>query len=241
MRKNVFVKCLIIFNIILIFGCSDTPENNIKKEYYVDGKLKSEVPLIQGKEDGLKILYDNNGNEKAWVNVKNDLKDGYSYFFYSNGTIKSIEYYQNDVAEGDFIWFDEKRNLSHLAKYQNDITKSFKEFDSNGNVSNGSPYLTVECEKDTIKWGETYAVRIHASYALWEVDCNLYVKADSTKENGDIYKKIGDCEKAIYTEKPLSIGEHQYKLSMLQILKDEKGNPLKNIKRLFIGKYWVVK
>lgn len=227
---------------LFLISCTKDKPDNLKQELYSDGKVKSEVPLVNGKENGLMISYYENGNIKSQINKKENLKDGYSYFFYPNGVLKSIGHYKNGNSDGSFTWYNKKGDMDYLSKFENNQSKSFMEFDIYGNIINASPFIVINSEKDTITLGEKYTAKIRVNFPIPDFDCKIYVKTDSTKANGNIFTKISDATDAIFIVSPKEIGEYTCEISMLQIKYSEnkKDSVVGNFKKNSLKRYWVV-
>jgi antitoxin component YwqK of YwqJK toxin-antitoxin module len=75
-NKSLIGIQLLFFVFLSLISCTTKTPNNSKKELYPSGKIKSEIPLNEGKENGLGIYYYESGSIKAWINKKDDLKNG---------------------------------------------------------------------------------------------------------------------------------------------------------------------
>ena len=112
--------------------------------YYPDGKIKSEVPFVNGKRQGLTKEFDENGmiisliyyhngyiTEKEEINRrdKNGLKMGTWIEFYPDGRVRKEEIYINDILDGFYKEFNEKGDMILLLNYDkgNLVTEKVEE------------------------------------------------------------------------------------------------------------------
>ncbi len=117
----------------------ETYVNDIKqglvKRYYPDGKIKSIIPCVQGKENGKAFEFSEDSviivlseYKKGFMIYKekingynvNKLKDGKWMSFYNNGNVKTEENYKNGLREGYFKEYTEEGSLIKIEKYTND-------------------------------------------------------------------------------------------------------------------------
>jgi antitoxin component YwqK of YwqJK toxin-antitoxin module len=107
--------------------------------YYPDGKLKMEIPFVNGQEQGLAKEYSTDGNIITLIEYKrgfvidrlkinrrdhNNLKQGRWYTFYGNGNIHMEGNYQDDLKEGYFKEYAENGDLISVDKYVKDVKQA---------------------------------------------------------------------------------------------------------------------
>ena len=63
-------------------------ENDILKSSYPNGNPKLECPIVDGKRNGLCILYYENGNICRKATFKDDLLDGVEETYHDNGMLR---------------------------------------------------------------------------------------------------------------------------------------------------------
>ncbi len=71
------------------------------KELYPNGNVKSETPFSGGKIHGKKKLFTENGSVLKEEEYREGKRDGLSIEYYENGTIKNHETYKEDKLNGD--------------------------------------------------------------------------------------------------------------------------------------------
>jgi antitoxin component YwqK of YwqJK toxin-antitoxin module len=115
-------------------------KNDIKEGYtcyfYPDGKIKQDVPFIQGQEQGFGREYGIDGTiitlteykrgfivDRLRINRKdgNGHRQGKWYIFYFNGKIRSEGSYKDDKKNGYFKEYTENGDLLTIAKYVDDL------------------------------------------------------------------------------------------------------------------------
>ena len=101
---------------ILIFNIRSIPaQNGIKKKYYPNGKLKSEIPYNDGEKRNLGKRYYENGNLK----VDYTDSDIFEKRYYENGKLKSEKSYIN--ADYNYKEYDENGKLVKEIKNDKEV------------------------------------------------------------------------------------------------------------------------
>tara|TARA_B100000795_G_scaffold76340_2_gene54367 strand:- start:1639 stop:2322 length:684 start_codon:yes stop_codon:yes gene_type:complete len=95
----------LILSIILISILTSCQSQEVYQEFHENGKLKFEVPLVNGKKEGLGKTYFDDGELKIEANYKNDLLNGELVQFYYGRTIKKV-HYKNDKLDGYAIYYN---------------------------------------------------------------------------------------------------------------------------------------
>ncbi len=99
MRKWV----LWILAMLMLAACDDS----VQKDYWDNGKLKSELRYENGKLNGECVWYTENGNLSAKANYKDDVLEGKYTRWHPNGKVASEEHYVGGVLEGETKkWYD---------------------------------------------------------------------------------------------------------------------------------------
>ena len=62
--------------------------NGTSRTWYADGKLQSEVKVVDGKKDGMFVSWYNNGQKKDEVPYVNGVKEGKTREWHENGKLK---------------------------------------------------------------------------------------------------------------------------------------------------------
>lgn len=229
MIRNIFY-CVIILKLI---SCS-YDNSFVKKEYYPNGNLESEVLIKDGKENGLKKYYFENGTLQALISKKDDKKNGYALYFNQNSKLTSVMYYHNDTSNDDHVSFNEDGKLNFYSKFEKGITKFHMFFDGNGNIYSSAPFLTITTKKDTLKLGETYTAAIKLNYLFPHYKC--LIGLDSSKSDTQIFlQPLSRNTNATYTFSPETKGIYEYVISA--VLTDTIRDKQKILS--YTGKFWV--
>ena len=88
--------------------------------YYENGNLEYEENYKDGKLDGLVKNYYENGQLKAELNYKNGQLDGLARAYHENGQLHIEENYKDGKLEGESTSYDENGNLISKAIYKDD-------------------------------------------------------------------------------------------------------------------------
>ena len=89
------------------------------KEYYLNGKFKSDAFFIDGLLQGKSIGYYENGNLEYEENYKDGKLDGLIKEYYENGEVYIQESYKNGELDGESFNFNEDGSLRSKAVYKN--------------------------------------------------------------------------------------------------------------------------
>jgi antitoxin component YwqK of YwqJK toxin-antitoxin module len=115
-------------------------KNDVKdgytRYYFADGRLKLEIPFVNGVEQGFGKEFGADGTivtlteykrgfivDRLRINRKDQsgLKQGRWYYFYASGSLKMEGTYRNDKKEGYFKEYTEQGDLLRISKYVNDV------------------------------------------------------------------------------------------------------------------------
>ena len=88
--------------------------------YYENGNLEYEENYKDGKLDGLVKNYYENGQLKAELNYKNGQLDGLARAYHENGQLHIEENYKDGKLEGESTNYDEKGNITSKRIYKDD-------------------------------------------------------------------------------------------------------------------------
>ena len=111
-------------------------KEGITRYEHPDGKIKLEIPYVNGLEQGFGKEYARDGTiitlteykrgfivDRQRINRKdkNNLKQGPWYFFYTNGNIRIEGVYRDNKKHGYFKEFTENGDFLKISKYENDV------------------------------------------------------------------------------------------------------------------------
>ena len=88
--------------------------------YYENGNLEYEENYKDGKLDGLVKNYYENGQLKSELNYKNGQLDGLARAYHENGQLHIEENYKDGKLEGESTNYDEKGNITSKRIYKDD-------------------------------------------------------------------------------------------------------------------------
>lgn len=87
-------------------------ETEFKREYWDNGKLKSEVP-----HNGMGTKWYESGRKKSETHYKNGVLDGLKTHWYESGRKKLLRHYKNGIDHGVRKEWDEIGNLTFRENY----------------------------------------------------------------------------------------------------------------------------
>ena len=95
---NKSLTFLLALTFLFLFSCSQ--EIEVKKEYWDDGKLKSEIYYKDGKREGLATWWHKNGQKGKERHYKDGKIEGLTTSWYPSGEKKSEIHYKDGKREG---------------------------------------------------------------------------------------------------------------------------------------------
>lgn len=166
----------------------DSNAVRVLKEYFSNGKVKTETAARGNLRHGLTKNYNRQGQLLSQVNYVNNVKEGMATNFYEiSGKVNSTLIYKNGIKEGDEIWYYESgqpyRVTPYVKGYSNGIQKYYyedgklkaevswkngkpgtglKEYKNDGTLISGYPQLLIK-QKDYIKQANKVILTIEMS------------------------------------------------------------------------------
>jgi antitoxin component YwqK of YwqJK toxin-antitoxin module len=128
MKNNLFISLAIT---LLVLSCGKTDQNvkkiekkskddSVLKEYYSNGKIRTEISAKGQLRQGPTRNYDRNGLLLSEVNYDNNILDGMATNYYAkSGKINSTFIYKKGIKEGDEIWYYESGKPYRVSPYIN--------------------------------------------------------------------------------------------------------------------------
>lgn len=192
-----------LFFLMLFFSCS---QQKMEKEFYPNGRLKFEVPIIKGKRHGKSVQYYENGKVQLISNWENGIKKGESTSFYKNGNPHIKSTYKNGVANGIIQIYDSLHNIKEKYTVINELKDGpYQEFFPDGRLKVEGSYKNDKPEGKGFEFYETGELFRKYVYKNGEL---IYFKSYSKEGNlydcklpiELTYSEIGIEIKLAYTE-----------------------------------------
>jgi antitoxin component YwqK of YwqJK toxin-antitoxin module len=126
MKNNLFILLTLT---LLVFSCGKTDQQgkntekkskdeSVVKEYYSNGKIKTEISAKGQLRQGPTRNYDRNGLLLSEVNYDNNIMDGKATNYYAkSGKINSTFFYKKGIKEGDETWYYESGKPYRVSPY----------------------------------------------------------------------------------------------------------------------------
>lgn len=144
--KNIFL----IVPLLVFFSCSGdngtgkkSSDDNIVREYYGNGVIKTEISVKDSLREGPTKNYDTEGRLLSEVNYVNNVKEGKVINYYAeSGKVSTVFEYHNGVKQGDELYYYENGQPFRVTPYVdgkiNGIQKFYYE---TGELMAEVPYL----------------------------------------------------------------------------------------------------
>jgi antitoxin component YwqK of YwqJK toxin-antitoxin module len=117
---------------------------------YYEKKLNGKEKFVNGKKEGISVIYYSSGKKSQELEYKNDIKHGVWRQFYENGSLKILTAYNNGKRTGNFVVNYPDGKPEWKGKYVNDV-KEGKWINYN---PDGSVYSEIEFENGIAKNSE---------------------------------------------------------------------------------------
>lgn len=215
---------------LVLFSCKD-----IRKEYYENGVLASEIEYKEELRNGKSIVYYPNGNIKQegyYVDdkehglfkdyyetgrlateayFKNGKQDGELKGYHENGLLETIQYFKDGVPDSTFESYYSNGQLEMLASKEKGKTLWYIEYDSLGNWTDESRIIEIK-HQDTILLGETITMEFNVNGPIEDtifvsINTHFYEKPSLSSHPAQFYLKDN---KYIYTFVPDMPGRWAY-------------------------------
>jgi len=109
---------------VALSACGD----DIRKEEYPSGKLRSETTYVNDKKQGPEREYYENGNLKRESNYVENRRQGSSKEYYEDGTLQAEYNYEDGYIEGTVIRYHKNGKIATKAQYKQNKQVSFGEY-----------------------------------------------------------------------------------------------------------------
>jgi len=190
------VKIIIPLIIIIIVAGSCNIENNskdknarvkedevlIKKAYYDNGNLKSEITFKNKRKNGPAKRYYATGELHTAMNYVNNMKEGEAVWYYKSGKPYRITQYENNNIEGTRKLFYEDGTLMAEIPYKDNKPQTgLKEYNKNGALLTNYPHIVFNAN-DLISEQNLYIITCQLSNHSKKVKFYQELKGTDGKE-----------------------------------------------------------
>lgn len=112
---------------------TDNKKQGLRKQFYPDGKIKTEISFEDNIPKGESRTYFANGNISEIGTWKNGSWDGVYRYFYEDGTLSYEWNFVNGKREGEQKYYWPNGKLNYIGRWENGAEKGVvKEFNDNG-------------------------------------------------------------------------------------------------------------
>jgi antitoxin component YwqK of YwqJK toxin-antitoxin module len=123
--------------VIMLFSCG-----NAKKEYYMDGKLKSVVHIRKGKYYGKALFFNSIGDLQLECFYKNNLLQGPLIRYYNYNKKKEEQNYDKGNLDGlSTVWYEDGGKLSETTYMNGILNGPYREYHPDNRIKVQGQYL----------------------------------------------------------------------------------------------------
>ncbi len=126
-------------------------EIRVVREYFDNGRIKSEIEAKGNLRHGITKNYSKNGKLLSEIHYVNNKKEGPSVNYYSSGKVHTKLMYKDGLKDGESIWYYESGKVFRINPFKNGKLDGIQKFYfENGNImaevpySNGQPGLGLK-------------------------------------------------------------------------------------------------
>lgn len=195
---------ILILIVIAFISCESTEnekkttknknEDKVVVSKYGNGSVRAEIPMKDGKKNGIAKEYYEGGELYREIEYVNGKKAGISKRYFENGHVSQETVFKNDKIHGTQKKFRENGKPASVAEYYEDNPrKGVVEYFTDGKVKDNYPQIVITPDDRVYSEG-LYIVRISLSEKVKEVE---YYLGRLTKEKtiGPNSKKIWNTDK----------------------------------------------
>ena len=165
MKRTAVAFLLLVF---VAVSCSD--EGNVKKDYWENGNLKSELSYEDGELNGRCVWYMANGKPQMEAMYKHNKMHGLARRWYENGNLMEEMWYKEGARDSVYRSFSLKGQLTEEMYYENGkLNGEYRRWYENGQV---------------FQEGQFADDMMDGSWLVFYADGNLASKADFVKGTG---------------------------------------------------------
>ena len=200
--------------------------SEIKKEYYLSGKTKSETTYKQGKKNGPSKEYNRFGTLVSEKQYKDGLKNGIAKYYYDNGSLREEISYRQGKRNGAHKYYNKngkleqltnfangKKNATSVYYYPNGKKKKTAVY-KNGKINGKVSYYTLAGK---VNIEETYANGVLKKRKTLQPNGTYSIQTDFPRENvTEKTEKIKSALKSIVAQSRTDIERRKKLLSDLK-------------------------
>jgi antitoxin component YwqK of YwqJK toxin-antitoxin module len=192
-------KVIIIILTLVLFGCAD-----IRKEYYSNGQIKSEIEYKDDISNGSYIFYGKNGNVEQKGRYLNGEKEGLCIWYYKNGNIDTKANYENGIENGIITHFFETGELQDSGIFINGIQEGIiYTYFKNGKIDREQEYKNGHQNGYFKSYYKNDMLKMYAE--IRNDTTTYYIEYDSLGNAIDEYSDCSNCNSNDYELYKLSI------------------------------------
>jgi len=176
MRAFIFVVMILIF-----VSCEDSAKkatgkkkgDNVVVTKYKDGSVRAEIPMKNGKNNGLAVEYYQSGKVYREIEYIDGIKEGIARRYFENGKLAQETMYKNDKIHGTQKKYREDGKPASIAEYVEDAPcKGVIEYFTDGKIKDNYPQIVITTE-DRVYTEALYIVHLSLSEKLQDVEYYL--------------------------------------------------------------------
>jgi antitoxin component YwqK of YwqJK toxin-antitoxin module len=119
-------------------------------------KKKIEYDVVDGRRNGIFVIYNENGNVETIGYMKDEKNYGEWKYYYPNGVLESIGIFKDDMADSVWNWYYMTGTVKQTGEFsEGKKNGEWKYYDDFGNH-----YLTMKYKNDEVKDSIVYEIPV---------------------------------------------------------------------------------
>jgi uncharacterized protein len=116
--QSIFIIFVVTPLVTFLSACNVSVKKEKKiVKYYGDGKIESQVVVIDNKKNGEATLFYQNGQIKQQGNWKDNKQEGVWLFYYEDGKVSQKIPFKNDLQDGPSVFYYPDGSLSQETNF----------------------------------------------------------------------------------------------------------------------------
>ena len=160
---------------------ADKEDIRIVREYFDNGRIKSEIEAKGTLRHGITKNYSKTGILLSEVNFVNNKKEGPAVNYYASGKVHTRLMYKNGVKDGESIWYYESGKVFRINPFKNDkLNGTQKFYFENGKVMAEVPYMNGQPGIGLKEYSESGELLKNYPVIQFEEDDQIYLHQSIT-------------------------------------------------------------
>jgi len=140
MKFSVIINLTAILLLFTVIGGCQEKEVIIQETYHKNGAVESQIPIVNGKRDGMQKFFYEDGKLASQVLYVQDLKQGQFKAWFHDGKLKLVANYRDSKLQGEATTYYENGKIMLKERYEKGRLTYQKKYSYEGRVEYEDEY-----------------------------------------------------------------------------------------------------